>query len=166
MATENKPAQFLERELRLTRLLNAPREKVFQVWTDERHLKQWWGPHRFTNPVCKVDARPDGAIHIDMCGPDGTIYPMAGSYQEIVEPELLIFTSIPLDRNGKPLFQVLITVNLSELNDKTELTVQASVLEATDQAGRYLDGMEIGWTQSLERLDTYLASQQFRKEEE
>jgi uncharacterized protein YndB with AHSA1/START domain len=46
------------RELVLSRVFDAPRELVFQAWTDPKHLAQWWGPKGFTNPVCEVDARP------------------------------------------------------------------------------------------------------------
>ncbi len=50
-----------EQELVLTRVFDAPRELVFKVWTDPKHVAQWWGPHGFTNPVCELDLRPGGA---------------------------------------------------------------------------------------------------------
>jgi uncharacterized protein YndB with AHSA1/START domain len=67
-----------EQELVLTRVFDAPRELVFKVWTDPKHLARWWGPRGFTNPVCELDLRPGGAILIHMRGPDGTVYPMTG----------------------------------------------------------------------------------------
>ena len=45
-------------ELVLTRIFDAPRELVFKAWTDPEIVAQWWGPHRFTNPVCELDVRP------------------------------------------------------------------------------------------------------------
>src|SRR5436190_8252782 len=65
-----------QRELVLTRVFDAPREVVFRAWTDPERLAQWWGPRGFTNPRCEWDARPGGAIRVDMKGPDGTVYPM------------------------------------------------------------------------------------------
>ena len=87
-------------ELVLTRVFDAPRELVFKAWTDAKRVAQWWGPHQFTNPVCELDARPGGAIRIHMRGPDGTVYPMTGVYQEVVEPERIVFTSAALDAAG------------------------------------------------------------------
>ncbi len=144
------------RELVLTRVFDAPRELVFKAWTDPKHVAQWWGPHGFTNPVCELDVRPGGAIRIHMRGPDGTVYPMTGVYQEIVEPTRLVFTSAALDEEGNPLFEVLHTVTFAEQGSKTTLTVKARVVKSTAEAAPYLDGMEAGWTQSLERLETHL----------
>ena len=146
-----------ERELVLTRTFNAPRALVFAAWTDPTRVAQWWGPHGFTTPVCEVDARPGGAIRIHMRGPDGTVYPMTGVYQEVVAPERLVFTSAALDKTGKPLFEVLTTVTFAEQGGKTTLTLRARVIKSTAEAAPYLQGMEAGWTQTLERLETHLA---------
>ena len=67
-----------ERDLVLIRIFDAPRERVWKAWTDPRQVAQWWGPAGFTNPRCEVDVRPGGVLRIDMRGPDGTVYPMAG----------------------------------------------------------------------------------------
>ena len=106
-------------DLNITRTFDAPRELVFDAWTDPKHLAQWWGPHHFTNPRCEFDARPGGAIHIDMRGPDGTIYPMKGEVKEIVRPSRLVFTSMPIDDKGNVLFEVLTTATFTERGDKT-----------------------------------------------
>ena len=101
MQTE-KSSPVVERKLTLTRTLNAPRSLVFKAWTDPKQLAQWWGPKGFTNPVCELDLRVNGEIRIDMRAPDGKVYPMAGAYREIVEPERLVFTAAALDATGKP----------------------------------------------------------------
>ena len=92
-----------------------------------------------------------------MRGPDGTVYPMTGVYQEIVEPERLVFISAALDADGNPLFEVLTTVTFAEQGGKTKQTMRAHVIKTTTQAAPYLKGMEPGWTQSLERLAESLA---------
>jgi len=147
----------MEPELVLTRVFKAPRGPVFAVWTEPTQVAQWWGPNGFTNPVCELDVRPGGAVRIHMRGPDGTVYPMTGVYQEIVEPERLVFTSAALDESGKPLFEVLNTVAFVEHDGTTKLTVRARVVKSTAGAAPYLAGMEAGWTQSLERLGVHLA---------
>jgi uncharacterized protein YndB with AHSA1/START domain len=153
---ENSPAKTAAaRTLTLTRVVAEPRRFVFQLWTDSKHVAQWWGPHGFTNPVCQLDARPGGAIHIGMRGPDGTVYPMTGRYRDLVEPERIVFTSAALDAAGRPLFEVLNTVALTEQGGQTALTVEAHVVEATDAAEPYLAGMDAGWVQMLERLADY-----------
>jgi uncharacterized protein YndB with AHSA1/START domain len=144
-------------ELVLTRVFDAPRERVFKAWTDPQRVAQWWGPRCFTNPVCELDVRPGGAIRIHMRGPDGTVYPMTGVYQEVVEPERIVFTSAALDAEGNPLFEVLTTVTFVEQDGKTKQTLHARVIKRTAEAAPYLKGMEAGWTQSLERLAESLA---------
>src|SRR5713226_7960293 len=148
-----------EQELVLTRVFDAPRELVFKVWTDPKHVAQWWGPRGFTNPVCELDLRPGGAILIHMRGPDGIVYPMTGTYQEIVRPERLVFTSAALDSDGNPLFEVLTTVTFAEEGGKTKQILRARVIKKTAQAAPYLAGMEAGWTQSLERLAAYVSTE-------
>jgi len=100
MATKEK-----EHELVPTRVFDAPRELVWKVWTDPKHVARWWGPHGFTNPVCELDVRPGGAIRIHMRGPDGTVYPMTGVYLEVVEPERIVFTSAALGADGNPMLR-------------------------------------------------------------
>ncbi len=131
---------------------------MFKVWTDPKHVAQWWGPNGFTNPVCELDVRPGGTIRIDMRGPDGVIYPMKGVFHEIVEPERLVFTSSALeDEKGNPQLVVLTTVTFAEVNGKTKLTLQADVVKSTPAAAGALAGMEQGWRESLGRLAAHLA---------
>ena len=148
-----------EKELALTRVFDAPRELVFKVWTDPKHVAQWWGPRGFTNPVCELDLRPRGAILIHMRSPDGIVYPMTGVFQEVVPPERLVFTSAALDSDGNPMFEVLTTVTFAEEGGKTKQILRARVIKKTAQAAPYLAGMEQGWTQSLERLAAYVSTQ-------
>ena len=156
MATGNIMAGE-ERELVLTRVFDAPRELVFKAWTDPKCVAVWWGPHGFANPVCELDLRPGGAILIHMRGRNGVVYPMTGVYQEVVEPERLVFTSAALDDKGNPMFEVLTTVTFAEQGGKTKQILRARVIKTTAQAAPYIAGMEQGWTQSLERLAESLA---------
>ena len=140
----------------ITRMFDAPRAVVFRAWTDAGQLAQWWGPKGFTNPVCELDVRAGGAIRIHMRAPNGVVYPMTGVFEEIVEPERLVFVSSALDEKGNSMFDVLNTVLFAEQADKTKLTLQARVIRATALAPQYLKGMEAGWTQSLDRLAAHL----------
>jgi uncharacterized protein YndB with AHSA1/START domain len=150
-------------DLVITRVFDAPRALVFKAWTDTKHMAQWWGPNGFTNPVCELDVRVGGAMRIDMRAPNGVVYPMKGVFEEIEEPERLVFVSSALDDKGNSMFDVLNRVTFVEQRGKTELTLQARVIKATAQAPQYLQGMQAGWTQSLDRLGAYLVSIQGAK---
>lgn len=145
---ENGPGM----EVAFTRIFDAPRSLVFKLWTDPAHIAVWWGPHGFRNPRCEWDARPGGKIHIDMRGPDGRICPMSGRFEEVAEPERLVFVSSALDESGNAIFEILNTVLFAENAGKTTLTLTARVISSTPNAPQYLKGMEMGWTQTLERL--------------
>jgi uncharacterized protein YndB with AHSA1/START domain len=146
------------RELVLVRTFDAPRSLVFKVWTDPMHLARWWGPQGFTNPVCEADARPGGAIRINMTGPDGTVYPMSGVFHEVVEPERLAFTChAHLSAEGHASLEVLNRVTFEEKDGRTTLTVRALVVKAGPEMAAALGGMEIGWNQSLDRLGEEVA---------
>ncbi|HJU84374.1 MAG TPA: SRPBCC domain-containing protein, partial [Holophagaceae bacterium] len=152
MATANPDAVLPELVLR--RLLDAPRDQVFQAWTDPKQLAAWWGPKQFTNPACEVDLRPGGALRIVMRAPDGTEFPMGGTFQEIIPPERLVFISTAFDdAEGGPLLKVLNTITFEEREGRTALTVRAQVLHAAPGTAQALAGMEEGWSQSLDRLD-------------
>jgi uncharacterized protein YndB with AHSA1/START domain len=156
-ATDTMQSVRRGNELTVTRILHAPRTLVFKVWTDPRHLAEWWGPKGFTNPVCEIDVRPGGAILIHMRGPDGTVYPMDGQYREIVEPEKLVFTGSALDKNGNPLFEVLNTVTFVDMGSSTKLIMHASVSKIRPEGAPHIAGMEEGWKQSIVRLEEYVA---------
>lgn len=148
------PSAVARPDLVLTRVLDAPPRLVFQAWTDPRRLAQWWGPKGFTNPVCEVDPRPDGAIRILMTAPDGTEYPMDGVFREIVEPTRLSFTcKAHVDDSGLPSLEVLNMVTFEEVDGKTLLTLTARVIHAGPGAAQAVAGMEQGWSESLDRLE-------------
>jgi uncharacterized protein YndB with AHSA1/START domain len=150
--------RLLNRELVITRILDAPRSLVFKMWTDPTHIAQWWGPRGFTNPVCDMDVRPGGAIRMVMRGPGGVDYPMTGVFHEIVAPERLVLTTAVDDADGNRVLEAHNTVTLAEHGGKTTLTVRARIVRATAAAAPMLAGMEAGWSQSLERLAALVAA--------
>jgi uncharacterized protein YndB with AHSA1/START domain len=152
-----QPKPLAEREITITRIFDAPRALVFKAWTDAAQLAQWWGPKGFTNPVCEIDPRVGGAIRIHMRSPDGSIYPMKGEIREIVAPERLVFTNIAVDAAGHHIIEGLTTVTFADEGGKTKLTVQTRGSAITEQAVGYLKGMEMGWTQSIDKLQALLA---------
>ena len=146
-----------EREITIIRVFNAPRALVFKAWTDASELAQWWGPKGFTNPVCDLDVRVGGAIRIHMRSPDGSIYPMKGEFREIVPPERLVFTNIAVDAADKPIIEGVTTVTFIERGGKTTMTLQTRGRAVVDYAVGYLQGMEMGWSGSIDKLEILLA---------
>jgi uncharacterized protein YndB with AHSA1/START domain len=152
MIMENKAIK----ELTLTRLLDAPRELVFKVWTEAEHLAKWWGPRGFTNPRCEADARAGGAIRIDMQAPDGSVNVLQGSFREIQAPQKVVFTIGGFeDENGEQGVENLITATFEEENGKTRLTTHVAVIKAAPYLLEAVEGMEEGWTQSIDRMQEY-----------
>lgn len=154
MADANLP---MEREVTITRVFDAPRELVFKAWTDPAHLIQWFGPKVFTNSVCEVDLRVGGALYIVMRAPDGSEYPMRGVFQEIESPSRLVFINNAVDANDNVIIAGLTTVIFADEAGKTRLTMVTRGKAMVDYAAQYLEGMEMGWIMSLDKLEEHLA---------
>src|SRR5688572_27857058 len=95
MSVENSIA---DPELRLTRLLNAPVELVWEVFTDPEHIKQWWGPNDFTNTITKMEIEPGGEWDLVMHGPDGTDYKNKSVFKEIVKHKKIVYDHVSRPR--------------------------------------------------------------------
>lgn len=143
-----------EPRLVLTRLIAAPRERVFMAWIDPKQFAKWWGPHTFTAPVVELDVRPGGKIVVHMQGPKGSPwekpYPMGGEFREISKFDRLVFTS---SIGGGAVHENLNEVTFVDKGGKTEMTLKVTVLRTTPEFAKSLEGMEQGWTQSLEKLE-------------
>jgi uncharacterized protein YndB with AHSA1/START domain len=155
VATQTK--SFAEREITITRVFDAPRELVFKAWTDAKHVAQWWGPKGFTNPVCEIDARVGGMLRMHMRAPDGSVYPMKGEIRELVVPERLVFTNIAVDAAGRHLLEGLTTVTFADEGGQTKMTLHTKAVAVIEDAAAYLQGMEAGWTQSIDKLQAFVA---------
>jgi uncharacterized protein YndB with AHSA1/START domain len=155
MSDQPKKGQVLV----LTRVINAPRELVWKAWTDQVEFAQWWGPKGFTNPVCKLDVRAGGEIMVHMKGPEGSPWegpmPMGGAFLEIVPPERLVFTTRAFpDGTGDWKLENRNEVTFTEKGGTTELVLRVTVLKCSPEIAQALAGMEMGWSQSLEKLES------------
>jgi uncharacterized protein YndB with AHSA1/START domain len=142
----------MTREVTLTRVLDAPRNLVWRAWTEPEQLAKWWGPHQFSNPVCEIDARPGGRWLIHMKAPDGTVYPMTGTFTEVTKPERLVFKAFAEALDGTKYLESVTEVIFEEQGARTKLTVKAKARGLHPAAPQMLAGMDAGWSQSLERL--------------
>ncbi|HEY9000189.1 MAG TPA: SRPBCC family protein [Mucilaginibacter sp.] len=98
-----------DRELRITRTLDAPVELVWEVFTKPEHIANWWGPNGFTNTIYTMDVKPGGVWDFVMHGPDGTNYKNKSIYKEIVMNKKIVFnhfnpdftTTIEFEKQGE-----------------------------------------------------------------
>src|ERR1700722_19121624 len=90
--TAEAPTALADRELVLTRVIDAPREKLYRAWTEPELLKQWFAPAPLTTPIAELDVRPGGANLVVMKLPDGQEMPNHGVYLEVVPNEKIVFT--------------------------------------------------------------------------
>jgi uncharacterized protein YndB with AHSA1/START domain len=145
-------------KLEITRLLDAPREVVWDAWSRPEHLVKWFAPDGFVCH-CSMDFRVGGPVSIRMVGM-GMDHTVTGVYQEIVAPERIVFTQEFGDIPGQPMH---LTVTLSARGEKTELHVQQvfpswAKLTAAQQAliGPRIAGAPIGWGQTLDHLAEFV----------
>ena len=94
------PAPSTERELVLTRLIDAPREKVYRAWTEPELLKKWFAPLPWTTSRAELDVRPGGSNLVVMRSPEGQEFPNPGIYLEVVKNERLVTTDAYTARVG------------------------------------------------------------------
>jgi uncharacterized protein YndB with AHSA1/START domain len=84
----------------LTRIFDAPRERVFEAWTSPDYIRRWWGPAGFTCSACSVELRIGGAFHYGMRAPDGREFWNKGVFHEILIPERIVSTMHFSDAQG------------------------------------------------------------------
>lgn len=146
-----------DREIVITRLLNAPRELAFDVWTNPKHIDKWFGPTGFRNVTSKMDFRPGGEWIFVMHGPNGDDYNNRVRYVEIVRPEKIVYLHDTGKDNDPAEFQS--TVTFETVGKQTRITLRSlfKTKEARDFVVREVGAIE-GGQQTLGRLDDYLST--------
>lgn len=155
----------------ITRVLDAPRDKVWRVWTEAEHLNRWWGPKGFTVSHCKVDLRPGGIMHYCLRGPDGSEIWGKFVYREIAKPGRLVWINSFSDQDGGTTVHPMMAdwpremhtqVTFEAQGAKTKVTVQwVPVDGSTDTERKAFDAgrnsMKQGWTGTFEQLEGYIS---------
>jgi uncharacterized protein YndB with AHSA1/START domain len=142
-----------DREIVMTRVVDAPRSLVWEAYTNPEHVTKWLlGPEGWTMPVCEIDLRPGGEWHYVWRGPDGAELEMRGEYREVTQPERIVQT----ESWGAEWPETLNTLVLFEAEGRT--TITTTVLFASQEArdAALATGMEDGASKSFDRLAEYL----------
>lgn len=146
-------------ELVLTRLIDAPPEKVYRCWTEPELLKQWFAPRPYTTPVAELDVRPGGSANIVMRGPDGKDLPNPGVYLEVVPGRRIVSTDAYVtawEPSQKPFLTIVVTFDPE--NGKTRYTARARHWSAADCEAHEKMGFHQGWGAATDQLEQLVAT--------
>ena len=155
----------------ISREFDAPRDRVWQAWTEAEQLKQWWGPKGFKVRQLKIDLRPGGTMHYCLQMPDGKEMWGRFVYREIVKPERLVWINSFSDKDGglsvhpmSPTWprEMHTTVTFEAQGRKTKVTVVWLPVEGSTELERKTfedgrDSMRMGWTGTFEQFAGYLS---------
>ena len=140
-----------DREIVISRLLNAPLELVWEVWTNPEHIKNWWGPNDFTCTIHQMDVKKDGVWNLTMHGPDGTNYENQSIFKEIVKHKKIVYEHIQAKFTA--------TIELERQGNKTQLSWRM-LFETKEEFLRVIreHHADQGLKQNIEKLKTYIKS--------
>jgi uncharacterized protein YndB with AHSA1/START domain len=146
---ETTASNTADREISISRTLNAPISLVWEVWTKPEHIAKWWGPDGFTNTISVMDMQPGGEWHLVMHGPDGTDFKNRSVFKEIVPHKKIVF------EHFAPNF--ITTVDFKDLGDKTHLNwhmlfESKELFLAVVKAHKADEGLK----QNVEKMEVYL----------
>ena len=158
--SDNHPTPSNDRELVLSRVIDAPREKLFRCWTEPALIVQWFTPPPWKTVHAETDVRAGGSSYIVMQGPDGTEMPNRGVYLEVVKNERLVFTDaftsawVPSE---KPFFTCVLT--FEDLgNGQTRYTARARHWTVEDCKSHEAMGFHTGWGIATDQMAALAAT--------
>ena len=142
-----------DRELVLTRLIDAPPEKVFRCWTEPELLKQWFAPKPWAVTHAELDVRPGGTCMFVMRSPEGQDFPNHGVYLEVVKNKRLVTTDAYVkawEPSEKPF--MTLTLTFEPEGGKTRYTARAQHWTVADREAHEKMGFHEGWGQCADQL--------------
>jgi uncharacterized protein YndB with AHSA1/START domain len=154
MTSPGAATSVADRELVLTRLINAAPENVYRAWTQPELLKKWFAPSPSTIAHVELDVRPGGANLVVMRMPNGEEIPNRGVYLEVVRNQKLVFTDAftsAWEPSEKPFMTVIVTFENED--GQTRYTVRVRHWSIEDRAAHERMGFHTGWGQCTDQLD-------------
>jgi uncharacterized protein YndB with AHSA1/START domain len=137
----------------LDRVIDAPRERVYEAWTTPEAMQRWFAPKPFELVVRQLDFRPGGRFRMAMRGPDGSDFPFTGRYREIVAPERLAWTG---EFATGPAEQIGTVVTFEAQGRKTRVHVRQTFHVVTPEIRHAVAGANEGWTMTLDQLAAHV----------
>jgi uncharacterized protein YndB with AHSA1/START domain len=154
---ENKKSSTRDREIAISRKLNAPIELVWELWTNPEHIVNWWGPNGFTNTITTMDVTPGGEWDLVMHGPDGTDYKNKSIFKEVILHKKLVYEHV-----SYPSFTA--TVIFEAQGEQTLINWQMLFESAEDliEVVKKFKADE-GLRQNMEKFEAYIAGEKNKK---
>lgn len=138
------------RDIHASRVFDAPRELVWKMWTEPKHIARWWGPHGFLCTIYEMNVRPGGTWRFVLHGPDGTDYWNKIVYREVQKPERLAYSHV-----SGPLFDAVVTFTQEGKKTRVDTRMTFESEELRDKVAREFGAVE-GLNQTLGRLSEQL----------
>jgi uncharacterized protein YndB with AHSA1/START domain len=156
--TRKPKDKVADRGISITRVFDAPREMIWDAWTDPKQIVQWWGPRGFTSTIHEMDVRPGGVWKSTMHGPDGTDYVNHCVFKEVVKPELIVYKLTGGRKEDRDL-QAEVRWIFEAQGEKTKLTLYMlfPTAEAHERSATAYKVIE-GGNETLDRLREHLAN--------
>lgn len=144
-------------ELEISRFLAVPRARVWEAWTNPKHLAQWWCPKPWTTEVRALDLRPGGGFYTFMSGPDGGTSDNPGCFLEVVPQERLVFTTVLTAgwRPGTPWLPMTAIISFAEEGQGTRYAARVIHKDEADSQKHERMGFFKGWGTAIAQLEEY-----------
>jgi uncharacterized protein YndB with AHSA1/START domain len=154
---ENITNETKDREIFLSRTLNAPIALVWEVWTQAEHIANWWGPAGFTNTISAMDMRVGGEWNLTMHGPDGKNYINKSIFKEVILHKKIVYEHVSYPK-------LLATIEFEEQGDKTLITWHM-LFESREEFIEVAKAHKVveGQKQNVEKLEAYLKGLIFKQ---
>jgi uncharacterized protein YndB with AHSA1/START domain len=137
----------MSEEVRVERVINAPRGEVFRAWTDPDELRRWWGPGEHATHYAEIDLRPGGAYLLVIQGVEGDEMHLAGTFHEVAAPERLVY-SWRWVRGWSDPAESIVTVEFEDLGERTRIVLVHAALDDSPDP----NGYRMGWDSGLDKL--------------
>ncbi len=149
-----------DRELVLTRLIDAPRANLYRCWTEPHLVKQWFAPKPWETPIVELDVRTGGSSRIVMRGPDGSESPGSGTYLEVVPNEKIVFTDAFTSawEPGATAPFMLGIITFADEGGKTRYTARVRHWSVEAKEAHEKMGFHVGWGQCADQLAALAAT--------
>ena len=147
-----------DREIVITRAFQAPRDLVFEAWTNPKHIVHWFGPTGFTNTMLEMNVKPGGIWRFIMHGPDGTDYPNKIIFKQVVKPSLLTYDhgwDVEDFYKDPRLFEVEVIFTAKEKATELNMKMIFKTKQVKDDVIEKYGAIE-GNRQTMNRLEEYL----------
>lgn len=147
---ENNKSNTQDRELVISRILDAPAELVWEVWTNPGHICNWWGPDGFTCTITKMDLTPGGDWLLVLHGPDGTDFDNKSVFKEVVPLKKIVYEHISYPH-------IVATITFEGQGDKTCLHWHM-LFDSNEEFIKVVKtyGADKGLKENVQKLNNYL----------